>query len=550
MIDFRKILRRTLIEVIRTLANPHSPGGDMTKKLLLILMVLCGTMELAIGDLYGQAGPQERSGHSPRYDLLDIGTFGGRASYVNPQYELGGPNQMNRRGMTVGAAATSIPSTQPCPFCDGLDGQVKNVIHAFRWTQGETKDLGSLRGRQNSSVAISINAEGAVVGHSENGIIDPKTGFSELRAVLWTRGEIVNLGTFGGNDSLAAMINNREQVIGSALNAIPDPFSILGLFLGSTGPTQTRAFLWEDGHKRDLGTLGGPDAFAGRINNLGEIIGTSYINSVPNQSTGVPTTHPFLWREGKMVDLGDLGGTASSAGGINDHTQIIGNSNLAGDQVSDPFLWEEGRLMDLNTNTLGGNPITANAINNAGEIVGGASFPGHPFSAYVRKYGVALNLGVLGDDCFSEALLTNSQGQVTGQSFSCDLSSARTFLWQNGQMFELNQLIRSPHSISFTQAFVINDEGEIGGIGTPPNCTFDEDCGHALFLMPSYQGSERHDESAIPSTQEATKLDDHTVQAASAVGTSAESRQIAARIQAKFGRSRGSVSARGTFSIF
>jgi hypothetical protein len=54
--------------------------------------------------------------HTPRYKAVDIGTFGGRASYVNPAWELGGPNQMNRHGSTVGTAATEIPASENCPL--------------------------------------------------------------------------------------------------------------------------------------------------------------------------------------------------------------------------------------------------------------------------------------------------------------------------------------------------------------------------------------------------------------------------------------------------
>ena len=75
-----------------------------------------------------------------------------------------------------------------------------------------------------------------------------------------------------------------------------------------------------------------------------------------------------------MIDLGTLGGTFGLPNALNNHRQVVGFSNLAGDQISDPFLWDDGRLIDLFTNTIGGKPITANAIDDAGEIVGGAAF--------------------------------------------------------------------------------------------------------------------------------------------------------------------------------
>jgi len=78
----------------------------------------------------------------------------------------------------------------------------------------------------------------------------------------------------------------------------------------------------------------------------------------------------------------------------------------------------------------------------------------------------------------------NSKGQIAGQSYSCDATQARAFLWQDGTMYELNKLIHVNSDVNFTQAFVINDRGEIGGIGTPVGCDFDEDCGHAYVLLP------------------------------------------------------------------
>ena len=252
-----------------------------------------------------QVAQENAHRHHPRYKLIDLGTFGGRTSYVNPAWELGGPNQMNRLGTTVGSAATSEPTSLGCPFCNGLDGQVHTVFHAFRWSNGTTQDLGALPGELTNSVAISVDAVGTAVGNSENGKLDPLLG-REVRAVLWEDGRIKNLGTFGGNYSLAAMINKRGQVIGSALNRTPDPFSILGAFLGSSDSTQTRAFLWENGYKIDLGTLGGPDSYAGFINDRGEVTGISYTSSVPNPTTGFPTMHPFLWRKGMMIDLGNF----------------------------------------------------------------------------------------------------------------------------------------------------------------------------------------------------------------------------------------------------
>src|SRR5260370_4412840 len=164
------------------------------------------------------------------------------------------------------------------------------VQHTFIWRNGLLTDLGALgpHSANNSSYTNGINAHGDMAGISDNGTLDPLLGVEEGDAVLWKSGQIVNLGTLGGNESQAFGLNNRDQVIGVAANAIPDPFSMLGW------GTQARAFLWEDGSMRDLGTLGGPDSFAWSVNAGGQIAGASYTSAIPNPLTCQPPTHGFL----------------------------------------------------------------------------------------------------------------------------------------------------------------------------------------------------------------------------------------------------------------
>ena len=438
------------------------------------MTVVCTFAALALPlGLAAQDNASQNHAKHQKYKLIDIGTFGGPASYINKAAALGAPNQINSQGTAVGAAATSIPSpgNSNTSICEGLDGNLPFVFHAFKWQDGGLTDLGSLPGADNCSVATSINADGEIAGYSENGLTDPLIGIREVRAVVWKDGKIRDLGTLGGNHSLVGNINNRGQVTGEAINAIPDPFSLYYQLLGSSNGTQTRAFLWQNGKNQDLGTLGGPDAVGFFVNERGQIVGASDTNSIPNPTTGLPTLDPFLWERGTMIDLGTLGGTFGLARLLNNRGDVIGTSNLTGDQTSHPFLWDNGKLIDLFSTTIGGSSLTANQLNERGEFVGAAAFPNRPFNhAYLWSNGVATDLGVLNGDCSSEAVALNSSDQVVGYSVACDGRSQRSFLWENGSMVDLNTLIPPNSSLQLVETITINDQGEIAGDGDPAGC--------------------------------------------------------------------------------
>lgn len=515
-------------------------------------MTLCAALTMPVWLPAQEQQQQPLRKEHLRYKLVDLGTFGGPESYINPAFTFGSHNQINRGGTVVGGAATSIPTTPTSNgfVCGGLDGTVPFVNHAFQWKGDTATDLAALPGADNCSVATSINVNGEIVGRSENGLFDQVVGANQIRAVLWKHGEIRDLGTLGGNGSSAGGFNNRGQVVGFAFNAVRDPVSIIYFGLaGSPDGTQTRAFLWENGDMQDLNTLGGPDAVALFINERGQVAGFSYTNATPNPATGVPTTHPFLWtQEGGMKDLGSLGGTLgwvdSETGGLNNRGQFVGLSNLAGDQIAHPFLWDGERLIDLFADTIGGNPVLADTINDEGEIVGGGTFPNRPLDAYLWKNGVATDLGTVDADGCSWAHAINSRGQVVGQSFSCDGSVVHTFLWENGSMVDLNSLVPPNSNLQLVDTRSINDHGEIAGVGLPPGCTLplgDTQCGHAFVLIPC---DEDHSEIEIcGATETSPAATQNTFAAANqspknvlAVGLTP--REIAARLQARFGRNR------------
>ena len=397
-----------------------------------------------------------------RYKLTQIGTFGGPNNTWASGPGFANENYLNHAGATVGVADTD--TTDPFyPNC-WYDCYVG---HAFTFQNGTLTDLGTLPGT-NSSWSSGLNDSGLVVGFSENGLVDPATGYPEYHGVTWTNGAISDLGTLGGSVSAAIAVNESGQVVGFATNSISDQYST------SLGPcttqncwpvtTQIRAVLWQGGQMQDLGTLGtGNDAVAYLVNASGQIAGVSYTNMTPNPTTGFPTQDGFLWSSGQMTDLGTLGGTVSRVFGLNNRGQVVGRSNIAGDQMFHAFIWDRGVLTDLGT--LGGPNSDAFAIADSGVVAGtsGTTVPNTPH-AFIWRNGTMTDLGTLPGDTVSFSLDVNSSGTVVGDS--CDsraCNTERAFIWENGSMVDLNALVTAgaPTDLTLLYAYAIADSGEI-----------------------------------------------------------------------------------------
>jgi probable HAF family extracellular repeat protein len=229
------------------------------------------------------------------------------------------------------------------------------------------------------------------------------------------------------------------------------------------------AFLSQDGPLQDLGTLGGPDSAGMFVNERGQVAGVSYTSFTPNLNTGIPTEDPFLWDDGKMIDLGTLGGTKGWPYGLDKRGEVTGQSNLADEVHFHAFLWTLGVLKDLGT--LGGDNSSARWINDAGEVVGRANlYPGlinrHGF---LWKNGAMTDLGILAGDTCSTAYAINSSEQVVGDSGNCG-SFNHGFLWENGgPIVDLQTLVLPGSDITIVETNYINDAGEVSGFGTNSN---------------------------------------------------------------------------------
>jgi probable HAF family extracellular repeat protein len=185
----------------------------------------------------------------------------------------------------------------------------------------------------------------------------------------------------------------------------------------------------------------------------------------------------------------------TSAGAINDGGIVVGSSNFDYTDT-DPNAfgmhaveWQNGTATDLG-GLNGAYYSGANSINTSGDIVGSSrteQTDGAPSHAFLYHQGVMSDLGTLGGDTNSSASSINDSGQIVGSSQSD--TTTRAFLYESGQMYDLNTLI-DPTSplvgvVSLENAATISSNGWIAVDGTDSNDSGSE---RAFLLIPEGGG--------------------------------------------------------------
>jgi probable HAF family extracellular repeat protein len=212
---------------------------------------------------------------------------------------------------------------------------------------------------------------------------------------------------------------------------------------GSSSPARAESV--RDYRTVDLGTLGGTLSEATAINDRAQVVGYA--------QTAV-ATHPFLWQQGTMTDLGVLESGAGEYGAalaVNESGEVVGYGVVNAGQAAHGFLWEHGTLRDLGT--LGGKDSFAYGINDRGQIVGVSSTASGELHAFLWQHGTMADLGTGG------AYGINDVGQIVGFI----LSGAGTYhacSWWGDRHTDLDSL-----SLSFSEAVGINQLGWAVGDG-------------------------------------------------------------------------------------
>jgi probable HAF family extracellular repeat protein len=214
----------------------------------------------------------------------------------------------------------------------------------FKWQNGEMTPLPTLGGTH--GFAAGANNAGGIVGWAETTVEDPENCVLPQRfqflPVVWgpSDDQISALPLLPGDSSGAATaINDRGQIVG--ISGICD--QAVGRF------TARHAVLWDKGEVIDIGNLGGvawhtPNA----INVRGEVVGFSNFSAADG---GEYHPHAFYWtKEDGIRDLDTLPAPFddnSDAWGINSWGQVVGRSCDV-DGNCHGFLWENGEMVDLN----------------------------------------------------------------------------------------------------------------------------------------------------------------------------------------------------------
>lgn len=304
-----------------------------------------------------------------------------------------------------------------------------------------------------------INQWGEAAGYDTR--TDTSTGASFDKAVIWLpNGEVFPLPTPAGGQSRAVWINDFGLASGwISKNSTADGCAFgVGL--------QSQGVVWFFGLPIPLGTLGGTDSYGEFINDFGQVSGHSETSNVPNAVTGCPPFDPFIWENGRMTNInpGNFGGAEGGTNFLNNHGQAVGFGTVEGETASHPFLWSEGKLIDLyNVGNLQGAGNSALNVNELGHVIGADTNAEGALLAVLWRNGTFTNLESLsaeGDDC-SEPFRINSHDQVVGVSFSCETGVEHAFLWENGEMQDLNTLIPSDLGVALESADWITDDGVI-----------------------------------------------------------------------------------------
>lgn len=337
----------------------------------------------------------------------------------------------------AGAAAAAIAAVgAPC------FGQCEYEVTAI--IEGE--DICGFWGRAHVH-GWDLTDRGAVVGEW-NCLLGPNHAF------IWRReGPPIDLPMpEGTNESEVAGVNKQGHCVGWLHNGVPGNAGHAFFCDGQT----TQTFLPPpEGNYTSANAIGPDDTIVGRWGDT---------------QHGDPAKEACLWRQRQFLPLGSILGTANSeATDINDAGLITGWMSDGTIHDTRGFIWDGKEVLDIGV-IAGGYAAMPKAINNCGEVCGYGMVlhedpPGWQKHAFLWSEGEMEDLGLMPTFTRSLAYDLNDRTQVVGSCTRSEQFHDTAFLWQNGAMFNLNDLVTPEFDVHLYGARAINNEGQIIAIG-------------------------------------------------------------------------------------
>ena len=346
-------------------------------------------------------------------------------------------------------------------------------------------DLGTLPG-ESSSLAVAFNDRAQVVGVCSAG--------GQGRAFLWEKGKIRLLPVLPGFGLLSLQphaINNNGVVVGTDFGPDLDT---------------RRAFIYEHGVTRDLGTPPGEYSEATGINDKNQVIGKSYTMVIKNKiQNTIDMAYTFVWDATagfrKLNTLPNGFGEGVSA--INNTGQIVGTSMSLGAEETrvkraalapnkrpyegnimpyGTLIWQDGKTRSISPPQAWSSGAVA--INAQGAVLGSMSvYPDadeiltfgreesdkimdaihHSHHVFLWQDGETQDLGEMGHAVRVEGF--NNARDVVGYGLTDDRLQYRAFLWRAGKQYMLTDLIPASSGWILDEATGINNHGQIVGTG-------------------------------------------------------------------------------------
>lgn len=310
----------------------------------------------------------------------------------------------------------------------------------------------------------------------------------------------VELGTFGGKESVAKDINDHGSIVGwASLSFLDAP----------------HAFLYKNGTMKDIGaSLGLLPSRGMGINNLDEVVGY-YLEPIELDPITDQRPRPFYWTEGTSLHTlasDDSHGWGAAGYAINDRGQIVGEMTAGPRKCwQPPLVWThayvDGAPVFCPHNDFG--PVPANDINGSGRIVG--SELAWQVIAWTWKDGVKQEVPGDGtpyafDICLMHAYGINEPGYIVGDYGYCgalwDITTA--FIWNGADAhsknlgtlpgglrsaaYEINDALfvvgfsealiagRSPDGMVRDRAFIWHSHFGMVALPTPPEYSIGTNC--------------------------------------------------------------------------